>query len=931
MAVNSMRMHVLFMLFLLFSGAFVPIAAATKVQTTGLQYQIDKTPAWVAKVPSPTSPPLATPGTGSTQILLSDIQVRLLGAKPVSYVHIKSMAQERSGLEEVSTIRIVFNPRFETLTLHDLAVFREGKRIDRLKTARIDLAQRERRLEEGVYDEDVEAIVALTDVRIGDSVEYAYSITGENPVFAGKYSRIFGLNREQPITRLAVRIQYPATRKLVYKLYQSNLPVTETLERGIKTLSLSADALPPVRAEQEVPPWFAMFPWLQVTEYESWEEVGAWARSLYSIPTDLSPEIDAVLDSIKGEAKNPQELVVKTLAWVQNEIRYYSVAVGTSSHRPNHPNLTVRQRFGDCKDKAVLLSAMLQRLGIKAEPALVSYQIRKGVADWLPTHQFFDHAIVRVQLGDEAYWLDGTQTYQGSALENLGFALYGKALLTGTANHELADVVAPARSRSGSQVVETFRVTKYGAPTAMSVEQKFYGSFAEWFRRRAAADGLNRLIEMQQADYGKHFPNIALNGDPTVTDDPLGNVITLTQAYNIPQLFSYEAGRATMSSVYARSIVPWLRFPGTPDRKFPLALPYPSILDHAIVVELPAKLSGAPPAPQAWQDRHLALSNRITIDGTRVSFNYGLRILNDHVAAADYPGFSEKFKQASNILFSSLTPHLVDSAKLRTRLARDYEKSDINFRDPDHADNLHQKFLRDYAIADESIRSGLIAGTLLAKAYWHRADAESSLGRREEALTDVTKAIELDANDAAYILKAEIQLYAGRYHDALKTLGLVTQDGGKPTTLIDAGMIQFYLGNYAEAVRNFSKAAEIADSDELPYSLIWLAVAAKKAGLDSESAVKKFRYRLSSAWPAEAVNYLLGESEAEKLVATARQEEKESRLRLCEAYFYIGQKALLDGNVADAKRWFSKSADTKAIMYREHIFSQHELRRLEEN
>jgi len=923
--------RILYVLLFVFGSSVYPVIAATKVQTAGLQYLIDKTPAWVRKISSPVSVSPSAAASGSTQILLADIQVSLLGVKPANYFHFKTVAQERSGLESISTIRIGFNPRFETLTFHDLAVFRDGKRIDRLKSARIDLAQREHRLEEGVYDEEVEAIVALTDIRVGDFVEYAYTISGENPVFAGKYSSFFHLNREQPIAQLSVRIHYPAARSLASKVYGSDLIAAETLDRGIKILTLTGEGLQPIRAEQGVPSWFMMFPWLEVSEYQSWEEVNAWARNLYATPTDLSPEIVEVLNKFRAEAKSPQDLVALILSWVQNEIRYYSVSVGTSSHRPNHPNVTVRQRFGDCKDKSLLLSAMLKWIGIKAEPALVSYRFRKGIVEAIPTAHFFDHVIVRVQIQDETYWLDGTRMYQGRSLEMLGFTQYGKALLTETPSQSLVDVVAPDGVREGMEVVETYKVTQYGAPAALTVQERYFGSYAELIRQQVAANGLSRFSEVQHAEYAKDFPNISVSGDAAVTDDATTNVVAITQSFVIPKLFSYEAGRAKMSSIYARSFVHLLRFPGAGERKFPLALPYPGKFDHKLILELPNKLEVASPQPLTWQDRHLVLTNRGTFEGNRVTADYGLRALEDSVAVTNYKTFFEKFKQGSTILFSSLSIPLFENARIRERLTRDFERSGINFRKPDQADNYQQKFIRDFAVADEAIRGGSISGSLLAKALKDRAETGSALGRRKEALDDVTKSIDLDPDDASHVLKAEILLYSGQHQAALDALGSITKDDpNRRNTQTVAGVAQYYLGNYEAAKQSFMKAAETASSDELPYSLIWLSVASRKAGSDPDPIVRKYSARLSKNWPAAAVTYMLGGLSAEELIASARQEEKESRLRLCEAYFFLGQKALLNGNHTDAKHWFSKSVDTKVVMYREHILSQLELKKLEE-
>lgn len=914
--------------FLLLYVNALPSFAATKIQRAGLEYQIDKTPNWVENISDTSKAPKTPADSGPTQILLSDIQVNLLTEKPIYFSHIKSVARERSGLEAVSTIKLTYNPRFEVLTLHKLSIFREGRRINKLKSARIDLAQRESRLEEGVYDENVQAIVAVDDVRVDDVVEIAYSFTGANPVFSGKYSQFFALNREIPIAKLSVRIKYPAHRKINHKVIRSALSVTDSTNGTVNVLSISADNVLAVRMEPNVPSWFPVYPMLQVTEYESWEQLQHWASALYKTPTDLSPELEQVLDKIKSEAKNQKEMAARTVTWVQNNIRYYSVAVGTSSHRPNHPIVTFSQRFGDCKDKSLLLSAMLKYLGVKAEPALVSSQVRKGIAEWLPTPLAFDHVIVKANIEQTTYWLDSTLTYQGNGLDTLGFTPFSKALLTETHSNSLTDVIAPTQAMSELQVTENITVSSFGSPITMVVEFKYYGSFAEWYRRSVASIGLRQYVEAMQADYGKDYPNITLSGGATLTDDLAANVVILTQSFQIPNFFTYENGRVK-HLFYASSITPVLSFPRIPERQFPLALPYPATYSHRIVLNLPNKLDSVPiPPPDNWQDRHVNLSNATKLEPSRITFDYGLRTLEDSVSAPDFPNFSKQIKQVSNMLFSSVSLPLPEKTRLSSRLTNEFEVAKINFRNPDGAEELRQDFLSNYVIADEAILSKLISGTVLAKAYRDRAEALSSLGRREDALIDSDKSLELDANEETYVLKAEIQIYAGRYQDALNTLNHAPQSASKPNTLVDRGIANYYLGNYIEAENAFVKAAEVENLNGLPYTLIWLAIASKKAGHDPNASIEKFRSRLANIWPAEGISLLIGETSPDKLIAAAKQDKKESRMRLCEAYFFLGQKALADGNFADAKHWFAKSVGTEVVMYREYILAQHELKLL---
>ena len=130
----------------LLGGQSVPAAAGTTAPAA--RYAVAKTPAWVVRVADAAATTGPAADEGPTRILLTDTQVNLLGAKPVFYRHSKSIARERSGLESVSSINVPFNPHFETFTLHQLSLLRDGRRIDKLASARINVAQRESRLEE---------------------------------------------------------------------------------------------------------------------------------------------------------------------------------------------------------------------------------------------------------------------------------------------------------------------------------------------------------------------------------------------------------------------------------------------------------------------------------------------------------------------------------------------------------------------------------------------------------------------------------------------------------------------------------------------------------------------------------------------------------------------------------------------------------------
>src|SRR5262249_9359676 len=133
----------------------------------------------------------------------------------------------------------------------------------------------------------------------------------------------------------------------------------------------------------------------------------------------------------------PAERLIAATRLVQDELRYLGMEMGASGFVPHPPATVWKQRFGDCKDKALLLTTVLAELGIAATPALVATDWRGAVRELLPSPYVFDHAIVRAELGASVYWIDATASYQRGGLGELTPPDYEAALLVAPGVHEL--------------------------------------------------------------------------------------------------------------------------------------------------------------------------------------------------------------------------------------------------------------------------------------------------------------------------------------------------------------------------------------------------------------------------------------------------------------------------------------------------------------
>jgi hypothetical protein len=233
----------------------------------------------------------------------------------------------------------------------------------------------------------------------------------------------------------------------------------------------------------------------------TWAEVAAWAAALYPEPAALPEELLQRIEEWR-RLPTPAERAGAALRAVQDEVRYFSVALGESSHRPSEPAATWTRRYGDCKDKARLLSTILGQLGIEAVPALVSSEYGRGIATRTSAADWFDHVIVRARIAGETFWLDGTRTQQRGPLEQLDVGDFGVALPVAAGTKELVPIVRAGGVRDAVKVTERLEPDADASGASLAVVTVYEGTAAERMRRDLA---INASVEVARR-YGRVLP-----------------------------------------------------------------------------------------------------------------------------------------------------------------------------------------------------------------------------------------------------------------------------------------------------------------------------------------------------------------------------------------------------------------------------------------
>lgn len=135
--------------------------------------------------------------------------------------------------------------------------------------------------------------------------------------------------------------------------------------------------------------------------FAGWADMGAWYDRL---SRDRSvPDVSVSQKAGALAASAPDTLAkIRVLAdFVQKEIRYVSIQIGIGGFQPHSASSVLANRYGDCKDKATLLSAMLRTIGIESYYVIV-HTDRGSVTLESPVSLYsFNHAILAIRLPDD--------------------------------------------------------------------------------------------------------------------------------------------------------------------------------------------------------------------------------------------------------------------------------------------------------------------------------------------------------------------------------------------------------------------------------------------------------------------------------------------------------------------------------------------------
>jgi len=856
---------------------------------------------------------------------LADAQFRV-AATPAKFIRRALQSNDPSTLKKIGEFPITFVPDYQHLTIHSIAVLRGGERIDRTQSANIRFLQPTSEFASSVYTSVVTAAVVVDDVRVGDTVEYSYTLEGANPVFEGKYFEFAFWDFDDPVELRRVILSAPEGRRVGWKAVGDLRPPiaepTVSVKDGIRSLHFEERSIEPITLEPLTPNSYAPFRWIQFSEFESWSDVNGWAGRLFPRPAPTSPEFAALLERVRT-APTPQARLSEALAFTQREIRYFSLSFGESSHRPASPDTVLQRRFGDCKDKSYLLIALLDAVGIEAHPVLLNTS-RRGRHELLLPSPSFDHAIVEAKIDGKEYFVDPTLFEQKGRIDRIGQPYERYEVLVVAPGTTALTTIAPAPAELSSVERKDEVVLKRFDGDAELVSRQ-----TMWGMRAGLTRAVLGRVERKMIDkditgmFEKNYPGAVPNGPVEIQDDPELNQIVLTVRLRIPE-FARKSGKGWVVAYRPDNMVGIVNPQVPADRTYPMGVQtFPYSAHYTLDLELPEEVAAIrDPSAEQMNGAFFKYSVKQVFRGNRAKVEIDFSALASEVPAnkiSEYAADTRKVGQLSHWVVV-VTPD-------------DFKKKGFLGIEKSLRQTLAARMRDSIDKYTATIDSGKLGGSDLAEAYCERGSAYNALEEFDKALADGNRAVQLEPNDPAMLsCRSEVYFSSGDFtHAVSDTSHAVLLGEAGARYLRQRGQARFYLKQFADAADDLARSASLEkDAGARPYTDLWAVAAYHRAGKPlPEDIAKRAAEHPRGDWPLPALAMLTGNITPEEMLKVVnRKTGDELAMTQTEAYFYLGQRYLMVGDRTSARDAFDKVRSLGVLPYIEYTSAAFELKEL---
>ncbi len=330
----------------------------------------------------------------------------------ISSLHYVVKILNERGKESFSETHIDYDSTFERIELEYARTIKPDGTVVDVGTRHIrDVSKY---LNFPLYSNARVYIISFPEIAQGACIEYKIKIY-RSQLINNKDSVItYPLQTQEPIIRANLSVALPIERALhiktvnqEYNYFGLDLEPKAHPQKEYRVYTCQFKDIPQIMPETNMPDVVEINPTLMFSTFGSWQEIYDWWWKLAQdkIKADVSIK-NKVKELIRNE-NSDEERARAIYNFCAQNIRYVAVEYGQAGYEPHDARDIFKNKYGDCKDQAILLVTMLRQAGLTAWPVLIPTSNCYNLNEDFPS-MVFDHCIAAISLNGEIIFLDPT-------------------------------------------------------------------------------------------------------------------------------------------------------------------------------------------------------------------------------------------------------------------------------------------------------------------------------------------------------------------------------------------------------------------------------------------------------------------------------------------------------------------------------------------
>jgi hypothetical protein len=307
----------------------------------------------------------------------------------------------RPGGRHYGTVVAVFDSHEKITNMHGWCIPAQGRDYEVKEKDAIQVSLP--KIEGSELISDIKAkLLRIPAPDPGNIIGYEYQIE-EQPVML---QNVWHIQSESPVRESHYTLQLPPGWE--YRALWLNYPEVKATTAGSNEWQWTVSDVKAVREEEEMPPLagiegrmvVSFFPPGQAaaSAFSTWQQMGDWYLKLTNGRIDASPELKQKVNALTASFPTPLGKVRAIAQFLQHDIRYVAIELGIGGFQPHPASEVFAHRYGDCKDKATLMGAMLHEIGMDSYYVVLNARRGSVTAETPAQMSAFNHVILAIKL-----------------------------------------------------------------------------------------------------------------------------------------------------------------------------------------------------------------------------------------------------------------------------------------------------------------------------------------------------------------------------------------------------------------------------------------------------------------------------------------------------------------------------------------------------